>query len=46
MAYSGGTCGNGVVEDNEFCDDGNDIDDDECNNACVIKESGGGMQVG
>jgi MYXO-CTERM domain-containing protein len=24
-----------VVDDGEICDDGNDIDDDECNNLCT-----------
>ncbi len=27
-------CGNGTVESGEECDDGNDIDDDECSNKC------------
>jgi cysteine-rich repeat protein len=27
-------CGNGVVEGSEACDDGNDVDDDACSNAC------------
>lgn len=27
-------CGDGVVQNGEDCDDGNNIDDDECNNAC------------
>jgi cysteine-rich repeat protein len=29
-------CGNGVVEDGEQCDDGNDIDGDGCNTDCRI----------
>jgi cysteine-rich repeat protein len=29
-------CGNGFVEPGEQCDDGNDIDDDDCNNDCLI----------
>ena len=29
-------CGNGFVEPGEQCDDGNDIDDDDCNNECLI----------
>lgn len=28
-------CGNGVVEEGEACDDGNDIDHDGCTNACT-----------
>jgi cysteine-rich repeat protein len=27
-------CGNGDVEGSELCDDGNDVDDDGCSNAC------------
>lgn len=29
-------CGNGFVEPGEQCDDANDIEDDECNNACLV----------
>lgn len=29
-----GTCGNGVVEENEQCDDGNQNNDDYCSNDC------------
>jgi cysteine-rich repeat protein len=29
-----GCCGNGIVERNEQCDDGNDISDDLCKNTC------------
>ena len=28
-------CGNGLVEDGEECDDGNDIDTDDCRNDCT-----------
>ena len=28
-------CGNGITEDNEECDDGNEIDDDSCSNECL-----------
>jgi cysteine-rich repeat protein len=28
-------CGDGEVADDELCDDGNDIDDDECSNDCI-----------
>ena len=31
----GAVCGDGVVEGDEPCDDGNDIDDDECSNDCT-----------
>jgi cysteine-rich repeat protein len=31
----GAVCGNGVVEEGEACDDGNDLDDDACNNRCT-----------
>ncbi len=31
-------CGNKVMEAGEFCDDGNDIDDDFCNNECLINQ--------
>ncbi len=27
-------CGNKIIEENEQCDDGNDVNDDECNNLC------------
>jgi cysteine-rich repeat protein len=30
------SCGNGVVEDGEACDDGNEEPLDECTNACVL----------
>jgi cysteine-rich repeat protein len=30
------TCGNGYVEDGEECDDANEVDDDACNNACLL----------
>ncbi|MEM6927841.1 MAG: DUF4215 domain-containing protein [Myxococcota bacterium] len=29
-----GVCGNGLVEDDEACDDGNDRNRDACTNAC------------
>jgi len=32
-------CGNGIVEQGEECDDGNDIDGDLCSNLCVACES-------
>ena len=30
-------CGNGEVDEGEQCDDGNEVDDDECSNACVAR---------
>lgn len=32
----GSLCGNGVVDPGEECDDGNDIDDDDCSNQCLL----------
>lgn len=29
-------CGNGVTNGGEECDDGNDIDDDDCTNGCLL----------
>jgi len=29
-------CGNGVIDPQESCDDGNNIDDDGCTNQCVV----------
>ncbi len=31
-------CGDGHHDQGEECDDGNDIDDDECNNNCIAKD--------
>lgn len=31
-----GFCGDGVIQTGEECDDGNNVDDDECSNACRI----------
>jgi len=36
-------CGNGIVEGNEPCDDGNDEDDDACLADCVAAECGDGI---
>ncbi|MFT4703559.1 MAG: hypothetical protein ACI81R_001251 [Bradymonadia bacterium] len=30
-------CGDGTLDDGEACDDGNDVDDDECSNACEAR---------
>lgn len=35
-------CGNGVVEDNEACDDGNPINEDMCKNDCTAAVCGDG----
>ena len=40
------TCGDGVVDIDEGCDDGNDVDDDTCNNMCVTPGCGDGQQDG
>ncbi|MBN2094648.1 MAG: VWA domain-containing protein [Candidatus Aenigmarchaeota archaeon] len=29
-------CGNGILEQGEECDDGNDVNDDECRNDCTL----------
>ena len=29
-------CGNGILEEGEECDDGNDTNDDDCSNECVV----------
>ena len=36
-ATSGPRCGDGHVEGNEQCDDGNDIDTDDCRNDCTLQ---------
>lgn len=36
-------CGNGVIEGNEPCDDGNAVDDDECSNTCALPYCGDGI---
>lgn len=33
------TCGDGVVDPDEACDDGNDVDGDGCNRDCVVSGS-------
>ena len=32
-------CGDGVVDGNEFCDDGNQVDDDRCPNDCGLGDN-------
>ena len=39
-------CGNAIVEDGEACDDGNDVQEDECTNLCKIAECGDGIVFG
>ncbi len=39
----GGECGNGVVDGNEACDDGNDSDFDSCKNDCTENTCGDGV---
>ncbi|MBL9106688.1 MAG: hypothetical protein JNL82_37550 [Myxococcales bacterium] len=36
-------CGNGVVDAGEACDDGDDVDADECTNACGLPRCGDGV---
>ncbi|KIG15274.1 Molybdopterin oxidoreductase, iron-sulfur binding subunit [Enhygromyxa salina] len=36
-------CGNGVTEADEQCDDGNEINDDACSNACILSICGDGI---
>jgi cysteine-rich repeat protein len=36
-------CGDGVVDGNEACDDGNDVDTDQCSNACKVPGCGDGV---
>lgn len=37
-------CGDGVIDPGEGCDDANSIDDDTCNNACVLTTCGNGFR--
>jgi len=40
-------CGDGVVEGDEQCDDGNEVDDDSCSGACRLPACGDGiLQLG
>ncbi|MCA9773425.1 MAG: DUF4215 domain-containing protein, partial [Myxococcales bacterium] len=36
-------CGDGVVEGDEQCDDGNPVEDDDCTNRCRLPECGDGI---
>ena len=37
-------CGDGIVQGNELCDDGNRNDEDSCTNACLEARCGDGIQ--
>ena len=37
-------CGDATVNGAEACDDGNDVDDDECSNACALASCGDGVK--
>ncbi len=37
-----GECGNGVIDGDEECDDGNTVDNDGCSNACTLPVCGDG----
>ncbi|MEZ4366568.1 MAG: hypothetical protein R2939_09810 [Kofleriaceae bacterium] len=39
-------CGDGRLDPGEACDDGNDVDDDECTNACARPTCGDGVVSG
>lgn len=39
----GAGCGNGEVDDGEECDDGNEVADDSCTNACMSPRCGDGI---
>lgn len=36
-------CGDGIVDADEACDDGNDVDDDGCRNNCTVPVCGDGI---
>ena len=38
------SCGNGVVDPGERCDDGNDANDDDCTNTCQLPRCGDGVR--
>ncbi len=38
-----GTCGNGILDPFEECDDGNTLDGDSCTGACAVKHCGNGI---
>lgn len=39
-------CGDGEAQDEEACDDGNDINNDECSNMCILPVCGDGIIQG
>ena len=39
-------CRNGILEAGEACDDGNNIDNDACTNACLLPVCGNGVRQG
>ncbi|MCA9714936.1 MAG: DUF4215 domain-containing protein, partial [Myxococcales bacterium] len=41
--FSTTLCGDGVVEGDEQCDDGNDVDEDDCTTACAPATCGDGF---
>ncbi len=40
--YNGQSCGNGTVDGDEECDDGNDVATDECTTSCTVNVCGDG----
>jgi cysteine-rich repeat protein len=38
------TCGDGILDDGEQCDDGNNVSDDGCNAQCVREYCGDGVR--
>lgn len=40
------TCGDGVADENETCDDGNDVDGDDCDTNCTPTGCGNGITTG
>jgi len=43
---TGGECGDGILDPGEECDDGNDIETDDCTNACTSADCGDGIIQG
>lgn len=42
-AVASPTCGNGILETGEACDDGNLVDGDSCSSACALASCGNGV---
>lgn len=40
------TCGNGILDSGEGCDDGNNYSGDGCSAQCIIEEGWGCLDVG